>query len=812
MIKNYLKIAGRSLRKNRLSAAINIGGLSVGMAVAMLIACWIFNEWSYDRQFEHYPRIAQVWAIWPSHKGAQRQLPAPVVDVLRSKFGSDFQRIAMSSMTQEHVLNVGKQKLIRSGNFIEPGALSIFKLPILQGSPSGLDDERSILLSASLAKALFGNTSPIGQVIRMDDSLSIKVTGIYKDFPYNSTFRDITFLSPWNLYENFDPETHYNRHSWGDNNWQIFVEMADHADMEKVSAKIKNIKRDADPWIDPQGVNRNTSDFFLHPMSRWHLYSEFKDGDSDSGKIRYVRLFGLIGVFVLGLACINFMTLSTARSEKRAREVGIRKTIGSSRRQIIIQFYSESILVAALALVLALGLFLLSLPLFNQLAETQMYIPWSSPLWWLALIGFSIFTGLVAGSYPALYLSSFQPVKVLKGIFRVSRLASMPRKVLVVAQFTVSIAMIIGTVIVYRQVQFARERPVGYDRQGLFMMQMHTHDIFDHFSAFRNDLLNTGAVTEVAESISPVTESWPNNGGLTWTDHPRSVPNDPDFSMKGVSRQYAKTIGLQFIKGRDFRSEATGSDDGTMIVNESTVKFLGLKDPIGKTILWQKHPFTIIGVVKNMVMASPYELPVPAMFYLEHYNMNFLTIRINPRLPAQEALRQIMPVFAKYCPSVPFDYKFVDEEYDAKFRIESRVGQLAGFFTALAIFISCLGLFGLASFVAEQRTKEIGIRKVLGATVFNLWKMQSREFVFLVSLSYLIAIPVAWWLLYQWLQQFAYRTEISLWIFAAAGMGAILLTPGNDQLSKYQSSCHESGSKPEDRIRFSANRWMKFSW
>ncbi len=776
MIGNYLKIAGRSLRKNRLSAAINIGGLSVGMAVAMLIACWIFNEWSYDRQFDNYPRIAQVWAIWPSHKGAQRQLPAPVVDVLRSKFGSDFQKIAISSQSQDHVLHFGEQKLIRSGNFIEPEGLSIFKLPIIEGSRSGLENSHSILLSASLAKALFGNASPIGQVIRMDDSLSIQVTGVYQDFPYNSTFRDITFFSPWSLYEYFDPETRYNRHSWGDNNWQIFVQMADHTDMEKVSAKIKNIKRDADPWIDPQGVNQNTSELFLHPMSRWHLYSEFKDGDSDSGKIRYVRLFGLIGVFVLGLACINFMTLSTARSEKRAREVGIRKTIGSSRRQIIIQFYSESILVAALALVLALGLFLLSLPFFNQLAETQMHIPWSSPLWWLALIGFSIFTGMIAGSYPALYLSSFQPVKVLKGIFRVSRLASMPRKVLVVVQFTVSIAMIIGTVIVYRQVQFARERPVGYDRGGLFMMQMHTHDIFDHFSAFRNDLLATGAITEVAESISPVTESWPFNGGLTWTDHPRSVPSDPDFSMKGVSPQYAKTIGLQFIKGRDFRSEATGSDGGSMIVNEATVKFLGVKDPIGKTILWQKNPFTIIGVVKNMVMESPYELPVPAMFYLEHYNMNHLTVRINPGLSAQEALRRIMPVFTKYCPSVPFDYTFVDQAYDAKFRVESRVGQLAGFFTALAIFISCLGLFGLASFVAEQRTKEIGIRKVLGATVFNLWKMQSREFVFLVSLSYLIAIPVAWWSLYQWLQQFAYRTDISLWIFAAAGMGAILLT------------------------------------
>jgi putative ABC transport system permease protein len=775
MIRNYFKTAWRSLLKNRLSAFINIGGLAVGMTLAMLIACWIYNEWSYDRNVNNYQRIAQVWALWSGHKGAQKQLPAPVVDELRSKFGSNFKRVVMSSQTREHVLSFDQKKLIKSGNFMDPEVLKLFSIPLLKGGPSALNDPYSILLSASLAKSFFAGADPVGQILHMDDSLSLKVTGVYADFPYNSTFRDISFLSPWDLYESSDPETHYNRHSWGDNNWQVFVELADHADMEKVSAKIKNIKAEMDPFLDSAGHNMNNSELFLHPMIRWHLYSEFKEGNRDSGRIMYVRLFGLIGIFVLLLACINFMNLSTARSEKRAKEVGIRKTIGSLRSQLIGQFFTESLLVAVMAFILALGLFVLSLPFFNELAETQITVPWSNPVWWIAGISFALFTGLIAGSYPALYLSSFQPVKVLKGVFRMGRLAALPRKVLVVTQFTVSIAMIIGTIIVFRQVQYAKDRPVGYNQRGLFMMQMHTNTIYDHFSAFRNELIGTGAVTELAESISPVTASWPQNGGLSWTGHDGSISSGPDFTMKGVTTEYAKTLGLKFTDGRDFRSAAHGSDSGTMILNESSVRSMGLKDPVGKTVTWMKHNFTVIGVVKNMVMESPYEQPVPAMYFLSPWRMSSITMRINPRLSAQEAFRRISPVMAKYSPAEPFDYKFVDEEYDARFRGELRVGQLAGFFTAVAIFISCLGLFGLASFVAEQRTREIGVRKVLGATVFNLWKMLSRDFVLLVSLSCLIAIPIAGLSLHQWLQQFAYRTEISLWIFVAAGVASMVI-------------------------------------
>jgi len=776
MFRNYFKTAWRSLRKNKLSSFINIGGLSVGMAVAMLIACWIYNEWSFDRQFQNYDRIAEVWEMYAGGHGAQHQLPAAVADELRAKYGSNFKQVFLSSQTRQHIFGVGEKKLVKSGRYMEPAGLDVLVPPMLQGDRLGLKDPHSILLSSSLAKALFAGSDPVGRILSMDDTVSVKVTGVYNDFPSNSTFKDVTFLAPWDLYEANDPETNSNRHSWGDNNWLTYVQLADNASLGKVSAKIRDIKRNNDPWIDSTGHNRNTTELFLHPMSRWHLYSDFSDGYNAGGRIRYVRLFGLIGVLVLLLACINFMNLSTARSEKRAREVGIRKVVGSLRGQLIAQFFSESLLVTFLALGIALGLVLLSMPFFNQLADTKISVPWKNPLWWMACIGFCLFTGLIAGSYPALYLSSFHPVKVLKGVFRAGRLASLPRKVLVVIQFTVSIAMIIGTIIVFRQVQYARSRPAGYDRGGLVMMQMHTKDIHDHFPAFRNALLRTGAIAEVAESIAPVTESWPFNGGLTWTGHHPTPTGDPDFSMKGVSQGYAKTVGLQITTGRDFRTDPTGADARTMVLNETALKAMGWKDPIGKTITWMNTNFTIIGVVKDVVMESPYESPIPALYYLAPFPMSNLTIRLNPLISPRAAVTQLGPLFARYSPAEPFDYKFVDEQYDAKFRDELRIGQLAGFFTALAILISCLGLFGLASFVAEQRIREIGVRKVLGASIFTLWKLLSKDFVLLVGLSCLIAIPIAAWLLSQWLQQFAYRTAISWWIFAAAGIAAIGIT------------------------------------
>jgi hypothetical protein len=470
------------------------------------------------------------------------------------------------------------------------------------------------------------------------------------------------------------------------------------------------------------------------------------------------------------------MNLSTARSEKRAKEVGIRKTLGSIRRQLIGQFLSESLLIAVSSFVCSVLLVQLILPWFNEVADKDIHILWSEPLFWPAGLAFTLITGILAGSYPALYLSSFKPVKVLKGTFRVGRFAAIPRKVLVVVQFTVSITLIIGTTVVYRQIQLARNRPVGYSQNGLLALQVTSNDFKGKFDVLRSELKNTGVVTEMAQSNSPLTDIWSNNKEFLWKG--KQPGTEVTFGTPSITQEYGKTVGWQFSAGRDF-SKDLPTDSSGVVINETAVKIMGLQDPVGETIRWERksgdRDYKVLGVIKDMVMQSPFEPVRPTLYFLNESSAWIFT-RINPNVSAGEALPKIEAVFRKIVPSVPFDYKFADEEYGKKFAAEVRVGKLAGFFAGLAILISCLGLFGLASFTAEQRTKEIGVRKVLGATVFNVWRLLSKDFVMLVIVSLIIAVPSAYYFMFNWLQNYQYRTELSWWIFAGAGIGALSIT------------------------------------
>jgi ABC-type antimicrobial peptide transport system permease subunit len=474
------------------------------------------------------------------------------------------------------------------------------------------------------------------------------------------------------------------------------------------------------------------------------------------------------------LACINFMNLSTARSEKRAKEVGIRKTVGSVRSQLVRQFLSESVLVAFISFIFAIALVLLLMPMFNKLADKNIELPWSSTFFWLIALAFTFITGLVSGSYPALYLSRFEPIKVLKGTFRVGRFASLPRKILVVVQFTFSIALIIGTIIVFKQIQYAKNRPVNYRSQGLITVIMSTPDLYGHYDAIRSDLLATGVVDDMAESSSPTTQVWSNQIGFKWQGmDPNSLPV---FGTIAVTEDFGKTIGWRIKQGRDFSKEFA-TDSAAMILNESAVKQVGMKqDIVGQTIQFNDKNYLVIGVIKDMIMQSPYSPVTPTVFFYDRNWANVITVAIKQGAPIKTSLSKIEGVFKKYNPGAPFDYTFNDEDYAKKFADEERIGNLATFFTILAIFISCLGLFGLASFVAEQRKKEIGVRKVLGASTYNLWRMLSKEFALLVFISCFIAIPLAWYYLNSWLQRYDYRTTISLWIFIASGVGALAIT------------------------------------
>lgn len=766
MIRNYFKIAFRNLLKSKGYSAINIGGLSVGMAVAVLIGLWIYDEVSFDRYHSNHDRIGKVWQFvqFGPEKSAYDVVPLPLAVEMKDKY-PDFEAVSKSAL-RGIIISNGDKMFSKTGQYVQPSFTKMMSVRMVSGSDN-LKDVNSVLLSQSFARALFGNTDPVSKIVRLNSNRDVKVVGVFEDFPGNSSFRETQVLAPWDLYVAIDPSLRNAETNWDENSYQVYVQLREGADFATASAKIKDsrMKRDNPPGYKPA--------FFLHPMNRWHLYSDFENGVNVGGLITFVWLFGTIGAFVLLLACINFMNLSTARSEKRAKEVGIRKAIGSLRAQLVSQFFSESILVVMIAFVLSLVLAGLALPAFNEVAEKNITLPLANPLFWITGIVFSLLTAIVAGSYPALYLSSFQPLKVLKGTFKAGRFAALPRKVLVVMQFTVSVTLIIGTVIVFRQIQHAKNRPVGYSRQGLIEIDMTSPALYGHYNALKNDLMNTGMVSSYSQSTGSITAQY---GGITNLSWPGKAPDAiPLLMSNSISHDFGKTVGWEMVQGRDF-SRAYATDSVAMIINESALKLMELKKPLESVLDWGGKKYRVIGVTKDMIRESPFSAVSPTFYVVNYRNTNMINIRLSPQVGISDALEKVGAVFRKYDPGSPFTYQFVDSRFSKKFADEERVGKLASFFTVLAIFISCLGLFGLASFVAEQRTKEIGIRKVLGASVANLWQLLSTDFVVLVIVACVISGPIAWYFMSGWLQNYSYRTEMSWWIFAGTGIAALALT------------------------------------
>ncbi|MCW5910247.1 MAG: ABC transporter permease [Cyclobacteriaceae bacterium] len=784
MYKSYFKIGWRNLLRNKGYSFINIGGLATGMAVATLIGLWVFDELSYNTYFKNYDRIAQVTKavrFEGQYYMGQQYLPYPLIEELQSSYGHNFKHVVPISGPGGFgaVLSTPDKMLTKTGMYIGEGAPEMFTWEMVYGNWSGLNDLHAIMISESVAKAFFGDSDPLGKAMKINNNTEVTVTGVFKDFPKNTEFYGIQFFEPWNFY--LADATWVRQQRWENNFLWIYVEIAPNKTMDEAAANIRKAEMKVIQQLDyMKSVWQNDYDLLLHPMRDWRLYSSFKDGKLQNGPVQLVWFIGSIGVFVLLLACINFMNLSTARSEKRAKEVGIRKTIGSIRTQLVGQFFSESFLVVLLSFAVAVTLVYATLPWFNQLSAKEINLPLSNSWFWLSSMFFILVTGFLAGSYPALYLSSFNPISVLKGTFRAGRLASLPRRVLVVIQFSVSVMLIVCTGVIYQQLLFVKDQPVGYTREGLIMMRKRSNDFNTKAETLRTELKKTGMVSEVAESGGNITGTWSHNGGYEWEG------KDPDFEASfatlNVSPEFGKTVGWEFIEGRDF-SPDIASDSVGIILNEAAAKYMQLKDPVGKTMrwswanhVWGKDPeFHIVGVIKDMVMNSPFEPVKPTLYFTYGYE-RVLLMRITPGVSASEALPKIEKAFAEVIPDIPFDYTFVDDEFAAKFSNEERVGQLAALFAALAIFISCLGLSGLASFVAEQRTKEIGIRKVLGASVVNLWRTLSQEFVVLVILSCAIAIPLSYYLLYQALKNYEIKTGIGWWIFAMAMGGALLIT------------------------------------
>jgi ABC-type antimicrobial peptide transport system permease subunit len=773
MIRNYFKVAWRNLAKNKAYSSINIAGLAIGMAVALLIGLWIRDEVSYNQNFANYSRIVRIkqFSTHGDKIFTWDQMPIPLAGELRTKYADDFRQVALASWNYQHVITVGDKIIEQDGIYAQPELPDMLSLRMKEGSYSSLKDPSHIIIDQSLANALFGKGNAMNATLKIDNRTSYRVVGVFADLPVNCDFYGAHMFMPWNNFVAENEVVKADQAIWNSNSYQIFARLRDGIDAERTGSRIKDALK---------GHGRKDKPVvFVQSMSQWHLYGEFRNGKNAGGEIEFVWMFAVIGIFVLILACINFMNLSTARSEKRSREVGIRKAMGSLRGQLIGQFLGESLLITCISFGLAILAVQGCLHWFNQLAAKQIAIPWTLPLFWLSAFVFVVCTGLVAGSYPAFYLSSFSATHVLKGSFKAGSLAALPRKILVVLQFTVSVSLIIGTLIVFRQIQYARNRPIGYNREGL-MTIFYRPDLWGHYDALSNDLYHSGAISSMAQSGSPTTDAYAIQSGFDW---PGKDPNlSPGFNVIPVSVDFGRTVGWQFVGGRDF-SRDYATDSSGLILNETAVKYMGLKKPVGETVkyLYTKHPdknFRVVGVIRDMVMQSPFEPVKPTIFMLDTSaaSFNVMTLKVNSASGMAAAIGKISAIYKKYSPFSPFDFSFNDDDYANKFVNEQRIGNLAGFFAAFAIFISCLGLFGLASYMAEQRNKEIGIRKVLGASVLNLCNLLSRDFLILVLLSFLIAFPLSWYGMHRWLQRYDYRTDISIWVFLIAGLLALGIT------------------------------------
>lgn len=770
MIRNYLKVAWRNLTNSKVYSAINILGLAMGMAVAMIIVLWVVNEYSYDKFLPGHERAYQVRRNFNSNGDTLNftTCSLKLADALRSDI-PELEYVSEASWMNSHGLMAGDRKLLADGMMVQRDFLRIFPFQLVEGSAAhALDDTYSIILTQSLAESLFGKGSAVGKTLRLDSRHDVRVAGVLKDLPSNSSF-SFKYLIPFSYFEQTEEAVRNNRKaSFSSNAYQIFTKLKAGVDYSKVAAKIRDIE-----LSEKDNVNSRNSAVVLQPLDRWHLYSRYENGKDSSGAIDYVRMFGVIGLLVLIIAGINFVNLSTARSEKRAREVGIRKAIGSQRRQLVVQFLTESVLTAFIALLFALLLVQLSLPAFNAIAGRVLHIPFDSGIFWLFAGAGTILTGVLAGSKPAFFISSFNPVKTLKGTLQSGKSAVFSRKALVVVQFSCSVALIISTLVIYRQMQHARNRPTGYDPNNLIMTRLN-EEMIHNYPALKNELLQSGLAQSVTLSTSPATAIGWHRDLDYW---PGKLPGETvEMGIILGDNDYFKTLGLQLVSGRNF-SANPDSDTANVILNEAAVKRLRLKDPLNELLTMDRQKINIIGVVKNALLESPFAAMEPITFgHSLPSTRGYMMCRFAPGADLHATIPLIAKVFERYNPAFPFDYDFVDQVYGQKFQQEIRTSKLSGIFAVLAILISCLGLFGLAAFTAQQRTKEIGVRKVLGASASQIWVMLSRDFVILVIISCLLAAPLAFYFLQRWLSQYDYRITLGPDVFILAALAAIVIT------------------------------------
>lgn len=760
MIKNYIKIAFRSLLKNKGYSFLNIFGLAIGITCASLIFLWVEAELSFNQVFEKQDEVYYV-PTNQQYEGEWRTFystPGPLAKVLKDEIPGVVR--TSKTMSNNLMFAVGDNAISRKGMYADADIFEIFNLSFIEGNKTdAFKNPEAIVITQEIAEQLFGkNTKVLGKTLKIDNTDNYLISGVIENLPENISF-PFTWLVP---FERFGANREWTR-EYGSNFADTFVELSPGANFEAIDAQVR------------KKLQEKTGDqdvyAFLHTIKNWHLKSKFEGGKVIGGRITYVRLFSVIAFIILLIACINFMNLSTARSEKRANEVGVRKAMGSGRSRLMFQFIAEALLMAGIAAIVSVILLFVLLPQFNLLIDKNLVLGLTNPLHISVLLGITLICGLFAGLYPAFYLSSFKPVEVLKGIKATTVSATFIRKGLVVGQFTISIVFIIGTILVYQQIQHVKNRDLGYDKEHLIRMNV-TGNMIENFDVISQDLKSTGIVEHATFSNSQLLSGGNNGSGLEWKGGINT--EEVLISFRHVTPEFLQTTNIELIEGRDFKPNST-IDSTNTIITESFAKLMGDDSAIGKIIRRGDGNHKVIGVVKDFLYGDMYGSSDPVMFFNNKEEARYLYVKTVAGVKVSTMLSKIEDVMKRNNPAFPFEYAFVDEAFDNKFKSEQLVGKLSQIFAVLAILISCLGLFGLAAYTAEQRRKEIGVRKVLGASVPTIVKLLSKDFLKLVLISILVAAPIAWWLISSWLDNYAYRIEINWWIFVAAGVIAIII-------------------------------------
>jgi ABC-type antimicrobial peptide transport system permease subunit len=771
MIKNYIKIAWRNLLKNKAFSSINIIGLAIGMAGALLIALWLQNMLSMDRFHEKSDRLYAI-SNRDEHTGkkwAWLNTPKIMGPTLKNDFPEieSFTRFD-DGIGNQFIATYKDQKIVSQIGFADPGFFNMFSFPLLKGDKNNLlNDANSIVITQKYAKTLFGNEDPIGKIIKIDSVNLVTVTGLLQDLPNNSSM-NFEGLVSWD----YAKKIGYVDTNWSNNSTYTYLLLKAGTSLQAFNEKIRLVSQNHINVGDNE--IKSTNEIFAFPFKDSYLYDKGEGGNYTSGRIQLVRLFAWIGAFILLVACINFMNLSTARSERRAKEVGVRKVVGAGRKSLMLQFISESILISLLAMVLAIIFMVLVLPAFNNLVQKNLTLSLLSVQTWLSLIAFSVITGIMAGSYPAFFLSSFKPLKTLKGKLNTYNKGMSIRSMLVIIQFSLAIILTIATIIVSKQIQFTKERERGYDENGLVYTSL-SGKLSKNYISLRNELLNSNAVLSVSKNMSPVTDRFSNGWGFSW---PGSTESDKKilFNRFSSDANAVQNLGFKLVKGRDIDVYKYATDSTAVLLTETAIKSMRISDPLGQIIQGDGENWTVVGVIKDFIIDSPYDEIAPMIILGPKSWFTTIHYRLNPNNSTETNLKKIADIFKKFNPDYPFDYKFIDKNFESKFKETQSIGTISMLFAGLTIFISCLGLLALIAYMAETRMKEIAVRKVLGASIGQLTSLLSLDFLKLVLIAILIASPIAWWTMNDWLKDYSYRIEIQWHYFAIAGLMAILIS------------------------------------